>query len=148
MTSHEASTRALVLGGGGAAGVAWELGVLTRLHDAGVDVRHADIIIGTSAGSMVGAQIAGGTELESLFASQLAPVEQSKGRQMTFDATGMREAFTQAMAEAGSDPKAMRARIGAYALAAPTVSEGEGVLSVGGKFSRSASYTNSFPCSG
>jgi NTE family protein len=125
MTSHKTITRALVLGGGGATGVAWELGILTGLYDAGVDVRSADSIIGTSAGSMVGAQIAGGTELESLFASQLAPVEQSKGRKMTFDASRMRQAFTQAVAEAGSDPKAIRARIGAYALAAPTVSEAE-----------------------
>ncbi len=125
MASNETTTRALVLGGGGATGVAWELGIVTGLHDAGVDVRHAGIIIGTSAGSMVGAQIAGGTELESLFASQLAPGEQSQGRKVTFDAARMRQAFTQALAEAGSDPKAMRARIGAYALTAETVSEAE-----------------------
>jgi hypothetical protein len=67
MTSHKTITRALILGGGGATGVAWELGILTGLYDAGVDVRRADSIIGTSAGSMVGAQIASGTELESLF---------------------------------------------------------------------------------
>ena len=125
MTSHRTTTRALVLGGGGAAGVAWELGILTGLYEAGVDVRNADIIIGTSAGSMVGAQIACGTALESLFASQLAPGEQSKGHKVTFDAPRMRQAFTQALAEAGSDPKAIRARIGAYALTAPAVSEAE-----------------------
>jgi NTE family protein len=125
MNSNKTSTRALVLGGGGAAGVAWELGILSGLHDAGVDVRDADIIIGTSAGSMVGAQIAGGTDLESLFASQLAPVEQSRERRAALDTTRMREAFTQAVAEAGSDPRAIRVRIGAYALAAPTVSEAE-----------------------
>ena len=79
MVSHETSTRTLILGGGGATGVAWELGVLTGLHDAGVDVRRADIIIGTSAGSMLGAQIAGGTELESLFAFQLAPSSSRRG---------------------------------------------------------------------
>jgi len=125
MTSHETSTRALVLGGGGAAGVAWKLGIFTGLHDDGVDVRSADIIIGTSAGSMVGAQIAGGTELESLFASQLASVEQAKGHKVTFDAPGMRQAFTQAVAEAGSDPKAIRAWSGAEARSAATVWEAE-----------------------
>src|SRR5207302_8121589 len=80
MQSNETRTRALVLGGGGVAGVAWELGILLGLHDTGVDVRGADLIIGTSAGSVVGAQIASGTDLESLFASQLTPVEQSKER--------------------------------------------------------------------
>ena len=92
------------------AGVAWELGILLGLHDTGVDVRGADIIIGTSAGSVVGAQIASGTDLESLFASQLTPVEQSKERRVAFDANQMIEAFSQAVAGAGPDLKAMRAR--------------------------------------
>ncbi len=125
MKSNETQTRALVLGGGGVAGVAWELGILTGLHDAGMDVRGADIIIGTSAGSVVGAQITSGTGLASLFASQLTPVEQSKERMVAFDPAQMMEAFSQAIAEVGPDVKAIRARIGAYALAAPTISEAE-----------------------
>ena len=125
MKSNETRTRALVLGGGGVAGVACELGILIGLYDAGVDVRGADAIIGTSAGSVVGAQIASGTDLESLFASQLIPVEQSKERRVEFDPVQMMEAFTQAIAGAGPDLKAIRARIGAYALAAPTTSEAE-----------------------
>ncbi|HYV76848.1 MAG TPA: hypothetical protein VE979_01850, partial [Streptosporangiaceae bacterium] len=43
--------RALVLAGGGAAGNAWELGLIAGLSDAGIDVTEADLIIGTSAGS-------------------------------------------------------------------------------------------------
>lgn len=125
MNSDTTQTRALVLGGGGVAGVAWELGILTGLHDAGVDVRGADLIIGTSAGSVVGAQISSGTDLETLFASQLTPVEQSKERAVAFDPTQMMEVFSKAIAEAGSDVRAMRARIGAYALAAPTIPEAE-----------------------
>jgi len=123
--SHETRTRALVLGGGGVAGVAWELGILTGLYEMGVDVRGADIIVGTSAGSVVGAQITSGTDLEQLFAVQLQPVEQSKERAVAFDPAGMMEAWMQAVAEAGPDLKAIRARIGAYALAAPTISEAE-----------------------
>ena len=99
MKSNETRTRALVLGGGGVAGVAWELGILRGLHDTGVDVRGADVIIGTSAGSVVGAQIASGTDLESLFTSQLTPVEQSKERMVAFDLAQMMEAFSQAVAE-------------------------------------------------
>ena len=44
------SDRALVLGGGGSVGNAWEIGVIAGLFDAGLDVTEADLIIGTSAG--------------------------------------------------------------------------------------------------
>lgn len=125
MTPHETNTQALVLGGGGVAGVAWELGILLGLYEAGVDLRSADLMIGTSAGSVVGAQITSGTDLESLFAAQLIPAEQSKERMATFDPAQMTEAFRQAVEGAGFDPKAIRARIGAYALAAQTISEAE-----------------------
>src|ERR1700710_286537 len=55
--SPAAGERALVLGGGGSAGNAWEIGVITGLFDAGLDVTEADLIIGTSAGSTAAAQI-------------------------------------------------------------------------------------------
>jgi len=45
---------ALVLGGGGITGIAWEIGVLTGLAEAGVDLTGADLVVGTSAGSVVG----------------------------------------------------------------------------------------------
>ena len=125
MHTKETGTRALVLGGGSVAGVAWELGIITGLHEKNVDVRGADIIIGTSAGSLVGAQIISGTDLESLFASQLAPVEQLKERKGEFDPARLKEIFNRVVAEAGPDIKAIRTRIGAYALAAPTVPEAE-----------------------
>jgi len=47
----------LVLGGGGSAGSAREIGVIAGLFDAGLDVTEADLIIGTSAGSTAAAQI-------------------------------------------------------------------------------------------
>jgi NTE family protein len=101
------------------------LGILTGLHESGVDVRGADLLIGTSAGSVVGAQIASGAGIESLFASQLTPVKQSKERMVAFDPAQMMEVFAQAIATSGQDLKAIRARIGVYALAAPTISEAE-----------------------
>jgi NTE family protein len=64
--------RALVLAGGGAAGNAWELGLIAGLSDAGVDVTEADLIIGTSAGSTVAAQITSGTRPADLYAAVLA----------------------------------------------------------------------------
>jgi hypothetical protein len=46
-----AGNQALVLGGGGVAGIAWITGLLTGLAVAGQDVTGADVIIGTSAGA-------------------------------------------------------------------------------------------------
>lgn len=65
---------ALVLGGGGATGVAWEIGVLTGLADAGVDLTDADLMIGTSAGSVVAAGLATGHPVGQLFEDQVGPV--------------------------------------------------------------------------
>src|SRR6202171_5167425 len=64
-------TRALVLGGGGVTGIAWEIGVLSGLLSAGVDLRKADVVIGTSAGAYVGARYASGYDVEQLLAEQL-----------------------------------------------------------------------------
>ena len=52
--------RALVLGGGGMIGVAWETGLLNGLHEAGFDPREMDVIVGTSAGAITGAPLAAG----------------------------------------------------------------------------------------
>ena len=54
--------RALVLGSGGPIGIAWQAGLLAGLAESGVDLADADFIVGTSAGSFVGAQIAMGKE--------------------------------------------------------------------------------------
>lgn len=70
--------RALVLGGGGITGIAWELGLLAGLSEAGVDLTTADLVVGTSAGSVVGAQITSGLPLEELYERQLAPPEQER----------------------------------------------------------------------
>ncbi len=50
-------SRGLVLGGGGIAGTAWGTGLLSGLAPAGVDVRDADLVVGTSAGSVVATRI-------------------------------------------------------------------------------------------
>ncbi|MER6829274.1 patatin-like phospholipase family protein [Streptosporangium sp. NPDC000563] len=58
-------TRTLVLGGGGVAGIAWEAGIVTGLRRAGIELGEADLIIGTSAGSVVGTLVATEADLES-----------------------------------------------------------------------------------
>jgi NTE family protein len=65
--------RGLVLGGGGVTGIAWETGLLAGLLEAGVDLTSADLVVGTSAGSVVGAQLMNGTPLSELYARQLEP---------------------------------------------------------------------------
>jgi NTE family protein len=50
-------TRALVLGGGGAVGIGWEAGLIRGLAATGVALGQADVVVGTSAGSVVGAQL-------------------------------------------------------------------------------------------
>lgn len=60
-------TIAFVLGGGGARGFA-HTGALKVLDDAGI---HADVVVGTSAGSFVGALYAGGIRNDELLATAL-----------------------------------------------------------------------------
>ena len=61
---------ALVLGGGGAAGNAWLIGVIAGFADAGVDITAvADLVIGTSAGATAAAQVRSGIPPAKLMAS-------------------------------------------------------------------------------
>ena len=68
---------ALVLGGGGAAGNAWLIGMIAGLAEAGVDMAEAaDLVVGTSAGATAAAQVRSGIPAAELFASVLsAPVQ-------------------------------------------------------------------------
>jgi NTE family protein len=66
-------TYALVLGAGGVTGIAWETGLLKGLRDAGLDLTGADLVVGTSAGSVVGAQVTTGVPLDELYRRQVEP---------------------------------------------------------------------------
>lgn len=65
-------TLGLVLGGGGVAGIAWEIGILAGLAEAGVEVGRPGRIVGTSAGAIVGAQIGAGRDVAAMLDAQLA----------------------------------------------------------------------------
>ncbi|MEV0373517.1 patatin-like phospholipase family protein [Streptomyces sp. NPDC050636] len=72
--------RALVLGGGGLTGIGWEIGFLAGLAEAGIDLADADVVIGTSAGSIVGAHFTSGHfTLEEMYTRQLATPEGRPG---------------------------------------------------------------------
>lgn len=115
--------RALVLAGGGAAGNAWELGLIAGLSDAGVDVTDADLIVGTSAGSTVAAQITSGTRPAELYAAIVAGVPQPRaggagphvGRAPEFSGPTYLE-WSNGIIAAAADASDMRRRMGAAAL--------------------------------
>ena len=97
------------------------MGLLLGLHEVGIGVTDADLIIGTSAGSVVGAQITSGLNLEDLYALQIRPLEQTKEQVVPFDGATLVQVLT---AGAGAaDAQTARARVGAVALAARTMPE-------------------------
>ena len=115
------ATGALVLGGGGITGIAWEVGMLAGLADHGIDLRDADLVVGTSAGSVVGALITSGAGLEELYASQLAPPEPTRPARMGV-ATIVRWCWAAARCRSREQ---VAARVGKLALAKLTVPEAE-----------------------
>ena len=107
---------ALVLGGGGITGIAWEIGILKGLADAGLDLSAADVVIGTSAGSVVGAQITSELPLSELYDEQLAPPDHEIGANLS-RGTLLRMAVPMVVP---GHPYRKRARIGRAALRAHT----------------------------
>jgi NTE family protein len=113
---------ALVLGGGGVAGIAWMTGLLAGLADAGDDVTSADVIIGTSAGATVAAQLGSGLALADLFARQAEPTMQSAEITAQVDLATFGAEIGALLTGATSPEETLR-RVGAYALQAQTVPE-------------------------
>ena len=113
--------RALVLGGGGITGIAWELGLIAGLADAGVRLEEADVVIGTSAGSVVGAQVLSGTPVQQLYESQLRPPSGEIAASLGLGGIA-RWIFTSLSSR---DEATTRARIGRMALSAKTAATAE-----------------------
>jgi NTE family protein len=115
----------LVLAGGGLAGIAWETGILCGIADEAPEVAQtllaADVLLGTSAGSTVAAQLGSGTSLDELFARQVAA--ESHEIDSGIDVDEIAELFITAMATPGITKEQKLQRIGAIALAADTVPE-------------------------
>jgi NTE family protein len=128
------ATRALVLGGGGVVGVAWESGLLAGLSESGVDLARADLIVGTSAGSFVGAQVAMGRSASSIVEAILA---EDPARSFSIGGRPMKvpdmSVLLAKMAEAVSGVRRaeqVRAEIGTWAVSTETrMSEKEFIAS-------------------
>lgn len=112
---------ALVLGGGGAAGVAWELGVLHGLTEAGADLGSADLLVGTSAGAVVAVRLCSGAATEQLFEDACRPVD---AEPMEVDYPRLEASWVEATRGAASAVDARR-RIGELARAARTMTPEE-----------------------
>jgi NTE family protein len=120
-----AAGRALVLGGGGLSGVAWETGILAGLAAGGADVTTADYVLGTSAGATVAAQIGSGLAIAELFDRQTVPALQSA--ELTPDlgrVIELMESWATLPLEF-PDPAELRRVVGQRALAVQTVPEAE-----------------------
>jgi NTE family protein len=114
--------KALVLGGGGVTGVAWEIGILAGLAEVGIDLTDADLVIGTSAGSIVGVDVRSGVGLAELYQVQTRPV--GPGDVYAKMGLGVMARYVRAMIFTRK-PDVARARVGAMALRARTESEPE-----------------------
>jgi len=113
--------RALVLGGGGVTGAAWELGLIAGLVAEGIDLAAADLIVGTSAGAVTGAQLLSGTDLESLYRRQLEPPASEIAVRLGPGLVG-RQAWIMITS---SGPTQLRMRMGKLALRARTAPAAE-----------------------
>ena len=117
--------RALVLAGGGLAGIAWETGILRGIADESPDTARAlldsDVLLGTSAGSTVAAQLGSGEGLDTLFDRQVAAASAEIDPGVSID--DITEIFVTAMAEPNVTTAEKLQRIGAIALSTATVAE-------------------------
>jgi NTE family protein len=132
------TTRALVLGGGGPVGIAWESGLLAGLARAGIDLGKADFILGTSAGSFVGARLAMGAETaalaEPILADAASPVRPIARGGRSLPDLGKLMRLMAAAQEAEREAETARAEVGAFALAAQTMSEEQFIATFGRRF--------------
>jgi len=111
----ESGSKAVVLGGGGVTGIAWLTGVLLGLEEAGVPLRSTDLVLGTSAGSAVGAQLAGDTPLRDLYERQVDPARQVGELRPHIRYLALLRHVVPALLRR-SDKRRLRARIGRMAV--------------------------------
>jgi NTE family protein len=119
-------------------GIAWESGIAIGLGERGVQLTDADLIVGTSAGSAVGAQIALGRNLTEQVDRYRVTDDPSPAAERSLLARAATpERMTQliemmsTVMSGDDDSDEARARIGAFALAAETVPEDDFVAVFG-----------------
>jgi NTE family protein len=115
----------LVLAGGGLVGIAWETGILRGIADESPATAKAllesDVLVGTSAGSTVGAQLGSGLGIEALFDRQTTASSAELSPNVDFEE--ITELFLSAMSPSNTTKAEQLQKIGAVALASATVPE-------------------------
>lgn len=77
--------RGLVLGAGGVLGASWTIGALAAVEqELGWDPREAEVLIGTSAGSVLASALGNGVAVQSLLDHQRG-IESEQGPQLDYD---------------------------------------------------------------
>ena len=127
--AYDVSGRALVLGGGGVAGVAWEAGMIAGLRDAGVDLTAADLIVGTSAGSIVGSLIGHGVDMAETI-ERLPAADDAGAPAFEVDMDAVLNAFA-LIFDPDLDPQQARVQVGKLALDAQVDGARERLADVG-----------------
>lgn len=114
--------RALVLAGGGYVASSWQIGLIAGMADAGLDVRNADLFVGTSAGARVAIDVTSGLSLQQLYerrAGSAGPAGSPAETPPHIDWARIRAGVDEARRAGGSPAEILR-RYGALALdAAP-----------------------------
>jgi NTE family protein len=115
----------LVLAGGGLAGIGWETGILRGIADESPDTAKAlldlDVLVGTSAGSTVAAQLGSGLGLDVLFDRQTAASSTELNPDVGVDE--ITELFVTAMLTPDTTTAEKLQKIGSVALSTQTVTE-------------------------
>ena len=121
-----ATKRALVLAGGGLAGIAWETGILLGIADEAPRTAKAlldvDVMVGTSAGSTVAAQLGSGLGLDALFDRQITASSAELIPNVGIDE--ITDLFLAAMSRPNTTKAEKLQKIGAVAQSTATVTEG------------------------
>ncbi|HWI87054.1 MAG TPA: patatin-like phospholipase family protein [Sphingomonas sp.] len=118
--------RALILSGGGPLAVAWEAGVIAGLAESGIELGEADFILGTSAGGIVGVQLAAGrppADIAAAIVNETVGIAPSGATTFAADAIAKLPEMFALSRSRPDDPAAARAEVGDLALAAPADSE-------------------------
>lgn len=117
------SKRALVLAGGGIAGIAWETGILQGIADESPETADAlltaDVLVGTSAGSTVSAQIGSGVPLAELFERQIGAESAELDPAISIDT--VTDLFVKAVLTPNTTKAQKLQQIGAVALDTVTI---------------------------
>ena len=114
-----------MLAGGGLAGIGWETGILRGIGDEAPETAKAlldlDVLVGTSAGSTVAAQLGSGLGLDILFDRQTAASSTELNPDIGVDE--ITDLFVTAMLTPNTTTAEKLQKIGAVALSTQTVTE-------------------------